>query len=259
MKKQENELSSIKRREQILDILNKDGQAAVKALSERFGVSDMTIRRDFHVLEEQGLVNIHYGGASLRKAYSMGQSFSIRQEKLYRNKLDIARKAATYIKEGEVLFLDTSTTILLVLRFLPDLNLTVVTNSFPVMEELYGNPKIYLHMAPGIYQEEYAGPLDYSTAEYVSKFHYDRAFFGASAVDASFGASATREIEAAVKRCVYANADESYLLADHTKFGKKNLIKYNDVSDYQLIFTDDELDPEQKNKILQHGGKLCIC
>ncbi|MFR1539735.1 MAG: hypothetical protein ACLTQN_06305 [Blautia massiliensis (ex Durand et al. 2017)] len=55
----------------------------------------------------------------------------------------------------------------------------------------------------------------------MSRFHYDKAFFGASAVDASFGASATREIEAAVKRCVYANAEESYLLADHTKFGKK--------------------------------------
>lgn len=257
MKKQEKELSSIKRREQILDILNKDGQATVKALSERFGVSDMTIRRDFHVMEEQGFLNIHYGGASLKKLYPMGQSFSTRQEKLYRNKLDIARKAASYIKEGEVLFLDTSTTLLLMLRFLPDLNLTVVTNSFPVMEELYKNPKIQLHMAPGIYQEEYAGPLDYSTAEYVSRFHYDKAFFGASAVDASFGASATREIEAAVKRCVYANAEESYLLADHTKFGKKNLIKYNDVSDYRMIFTDDELVPEHRNQVIRQGGRFC--
>lgn len=258
MKKQEKELSSIKRREQILAILNKDGEASVKALSERFGVSDMTIRRDFHVMEEQGFLNIHYGGASLKKAYSTGQSFSIRQEKLYRNKLDIARKAVTYIKEGEVLFLDTSTTVLLMLRFLPDLNLTVVTNSFPVMEELFKNPKIQLHMAPGIYQEEYAGPLDYSTAEYVSRFHYDKAFFGACAVDASFGASATREIEAAVKQCVYTNADKSYLLADHTKFGRKNLIKYNDVSDYQLIFTDNELDLEQKNKVIRQGGRFCI-
>ena len=83
--------------------------------------------------------------------YPMGLSFSLRQEKLYQNKLDIARKIASYIKEGEVLFLDTSTTLLLMLRFLPDMNLTVVTNLFPVMEELYKNPKIQLHMASGIY------------------------------------------------------------------------------------------------------------
>ena len=83
--------------------------------------------------------------------YPVGLSFSLRQEKLYQNNLDIARKVASYIKEGEVLFLDTSTTLLLMLRFLPDMNLTVVTNSFPVMEELYKNPKIQLHMASGIY------------------------------------------------------------------------------------------------------------
>ena len=53
-----------------------------------------------------------------------------------------------------------------------------------------------------------------------------------------------------MKRCVYANAEEGYLLADHTKFGKKNLIKYNDVSEYQLIFTDEELETEQKNKVI---------
>ena len=56
----------------------------------------------------------------------------------------------------------------------------------------------------------------------ISRFHYDKAFFGASAVDASFGASATREIEAAVKRCVYANAEESYLLADIPSLAKKS-------------------------------------
>ncbi|MFQ7212403.1 hypothetical protein G5B08_13950 [Blautia massiliensis] len=55
----------------------------------------------------------------------------------------------------------------------------------------------------------------------MSRFHYDKAFFGASAVDASFGASATREIEAAVKRCVYANAEESYLLRTIPSLAKK--------------------------------------
>ena len=81
----------------------------------------------------------------------MGLSFPYVRRNFTRIKLDIARKVASYIKEGEVLFLDTITTLLLMLRFLPDMNLTVVTNSFPVMEELYKNPKIQLHMASGIY------------------------------------------------------------------------------------------------------------
>ena len=55
-------------------------------MAKRFGVSEMTIRRDFHGMEEQGLVTIHYGGASLRNTHSGFPSFSARQEKLYQNK-----------------------------------------------------------------------------------------------------------------------------------------------------------------------------
>ena len=58
-------------------------------MAKRFGVSEMTIRRDFHGMEEQGLVTIHYGGASLRNTHSGFPSFSARQEKLYQNKLKL--------------------------------------------------------------------------------------------------------------------------------------------------------------------------
>lgn len=257
--KNENELSALSRRGQLLEILREQEQVTVKEMARKFGVSEMTIRRDLHGMEEQGLVTVHYGGASLRNTHPGFPSFSARQEKLYQNKFKIAKAAASLIKEGDVIFLDTSTTILLMLRYLPDIHLTIITNSFPVAQELCNNTHICLYLTSGMYQEQYGGPLDYSTAEYVSRFHYDKAFFGASAVDASFGASATREIESAVKRCVWTNASESYLLADHTKFGKKNLIRYNEVRDYRLILTDDELDDETLKDFYKHGGTIQIC
>ena len=254
-----NELSSVNRRGRIEEILRDKLQVTVKDMAAKFGVSEMTIRRDFHKMEEQGLVTVHYGGAKLRNVDYAGMDFLSRQDRLYQNKLQIAKTAAGCVKEGDVLFLDTSTTILLMLRFLPDMNLTIVTNSLPVMEETYRNRKIRLYMAPGIYQEQYGGPLDYSTAGYVSRFHYDKAFFGASAVDINFGVSATQEIESAVKQCVWRNADERYLLVDHTKFGKRNLIKYNDVSEYDKIFTDEEIDFQIRQDIAKAGGNLNIC
>lgn len=256
---EENELSSVSRRGRIEEILKEKLHVTVKDMAARFGVSEMTIRRDFHKMEEQGLITVHYGGARLCHVDSAGMDFLSRQDRLYQNKLQIARTAAGYVKEGDVLFLDTSTTILLMLRFLPDMNLTIVTNSLPVMEETYRNRKIRLYMAPGIYQEQYGGPLDYSTAEYVSRFHYDKAFFGASAVDVNFGVSATQEIESAAKKCVWKNADERYLLVDHTKFGKKNLIKYNDVCEFEKIFTDAETDFRIRQEIAGAGGNLVIC
>lgn len=257
--KKENELTAISRRGQLLEILRDQEQITVKEMAQKFCVSEMTIRRDLHGMEEQGLVTIHYGGASLRNTHPGFPSFTARQEKLYQNKLKIAKAAASLLKEGDIIFLDTSTTILLMLRYFPDVYLTVITNSMPVAQQLCNNTHICLYLTPGMYQEQYGGPLDYSTAEYVSRFHYDKAFFGASAVDASFGASATREIESAVKRCVWVNTSESYLLADHTKFGKRNLIRYNEVNDYQLILTDLELDEEMQNEIRRHGGHIRLC
>ena len=48
-------------------------------------------------------------------------------------------------------------------------------------------------MAPGLYRSV-GGPLDYTTAEYLSRFHYSKAFFGSNRYDPIFGASAAEEI-----------------------------------------------------------------
>lgn len=257
--RQEQELTAVKRRERITELLHEQEEVSVRELAEKFAVSEMTIRRDFHLLEEQGIAQVHYGGATLQNRHQKVQDFAFRQDKLYQSKLCIARRAAAEIREGDVLFLDASTTIALMLRFVANLNLTIVTTSLAVMEAAHQNRRIKLYMAPGMYQELYGGPMDHATAEYVSRFHYDKAFFGASAVDAAFGASAAWEIEGVVKRCVSRNADLQYLLADHSKFGKKNLMKYGEIDAYEAIFTDDALEPEQKSVVQKNGGKLIFC
>ena len=87
------ELSGVKRREQIIDNLREHGEVTVKILSNQFGVSEMTIRRDLHLLEEQGYATIHYGGATLLDRQNIGcQSFSLRKGKESENKRRIAKK-----------------------------------------------------------------------------------------------------------------------------------------------------------------------
>ena len=254
--KKENELAGLVRREKIVEIINEKTQASVKELVEKFGVSDMTIRRDFHVLEEQGIVNVFYGGASLRNTHPSFKSFELRQEVLYKCKVEIAKKAVAHIHEGDVIYLDTSTTVLLMCRFLPDLHFTVVTNSFSVMEEVYQRSNIALRVAPGLYSAEYGGSMETATVEYLSKYHYDAIFLGGHAIDASFGASAGGEIEGILKANLIKNAERTYFLADHTKYGRKEMMKYADVKDFDAIITDSEIEAEVRNKILQAGGRI---
>ncbi|MCR5526183.1 MAG: DeoR/GlpR family DNA-binding transcription regulator [Lachnospiraceae bacterium] len=254
--KKENELAGLERREKILELLNETPQVFVKELSERFGVSDMTIRRDFHMLEEQGIVNVFYGGASLRNTHPAFKCFEMRQEVLYQCKVEIAKKAVSHIREGDVIYLDTSTTVLLMCRFLPDLHLTVITNSFSVMEELYQRRNIALRMAPGIYVPEYGGSMETATVEYLTRYHYDAIFLGGHAIDPAFGASSGGEVEGILKSNLIKNSDRVYFLADHTKFGRRELLKFADVKDFDAIITDSDVDIDTRNKVLQSGGKM---
>ena len=253
------ELSGVKRREQIIDNLREHGEVTVKILSNQFGVSEMTIRRDLHLLEEQGYATIHYGGAALLDRQNIGcQSFSLRKGKESENKRRIAKKAASFIREGDVLFMDTSTTVLEILTYMPAFRVKIITNSMPVMESVYRDENIDLYMAPGLYRSV-GGPLDYATAEYLSRFHYNKAFFGSTSYEPDFGTSAAEEIEAAVKKCVIENSDENYLLIDHSKMGKRNFVKWGDTDNYTAILSDEESDIGWRTKIARNGGKLILC
>ncbi len=253
------ELTGLARREKIFELIQKDGSATVKALTELFAVSDMTIRRDLHVIEEQGIVSLHYGGASLHQAHPFFQDFDLRKEDSFQDKLAIARRAASYIHEDEVVYLDTSTSVLLMLRFLPGLRFTVVTNSMPIMEQVYRNRNIKLFMAPGGYSETYGGAMDYQTAEYLTNFHYDLAFLGSSTIDARYGVFAPQEIESSIKKCVMRCSDRTCLLVDHTKFPKKAMTKIGDIDDFNVILTDEATPEEQKTLIRQSRAELVVC
>lgn len=71
--------------------------------------------------------------------------------------------------------MDTSTTVLEILTYMPAFRVKIITNSMPVMESVYRDENIDLYMAPGLYRSV-GGPLDYATAEYLSRFHYNKAF-----------------------------------------------------------------------------------
>ena len=253
------ELSGLERREQMIRLIRERGELTVKEMAEKFGVSDMTVRRDFHTMEHQGIVSLYYGGARMRETHPTYPDFTMRKDKNYEGKRAIALKAATLVRENDIIYLDASTSVNLMLSFIPAVRLTVVTNSLTILETCAGMRNIELYIAPGCFHEQYGGPLDHSTVEYLSRFHFDKAFFGTAAIDARCGVSGTQEIEFAIKRHVWQNSSETYLLFDHTKYGKIQMIRYNEVRDYTLLLTDSQLDSEARSAIKQQGGNLHIC
>ena len=255
----QNELSGISRREKLCRIIREKGQITARQAAELFGVSDMTVRRDFHLLEQQGIVSLFHGGARIRPYGGGFQGYFDRKEKLYPVKKAIASAAAEFISENDVVYFDTSETVTLMLRFVSEISFTAVTGSVPIINECLANRRIKLYIAPGLYRERYGGSLDYSTAEYLSALKFDKSFFGASAIDPVFGVSSGEESESAVKKCVMRNSEKKYLLADGSKFMKKNMIKYGNLSDFTEIFSDSGLDGEIRKAVEKNKGSLRIC
>ena len=252
-----NETNNIARREQIYEFIKEEGTVNVKDLSKKYGVSDMTIRRDLHIMEEQGILITHYGGATLRHPNAI-HTFDMRKESYYSAKVEIARRAAEYIKENDVIYLDPSTTVLLMTRYLPPVHHTIVTSSLAVMQECSHNPYVTLYIAPGKYQSSYGGTMDTDTMEYLSNFHFNTAFLGTGFIDVVYGVTST-EIDCAIKQVIMRNSEESILLVDHSKFGLHVMKKFADIRDFNTIITDGDISPEDEHNILQEKVKLNIC
>ena len=154
-------MNSTKRRMEIFNILQKEQSVKVLDLAEIFEVSLMTIRRDLALFEKQGLITTNYGGAYLNSKSAIEPSFSLKSSQMTDKKQLIGYEAAKLVEEGDTIIVDCGTTTLQMVKYIQDKKLTVITNSWPVVNYLGNNPKIKLILAPGEYNER--GKTEYRT------------------------------------------------------------------------------------------------
>ncbi|MDY0986232.1 DeoR/GlpR family DNA-binding transcription regulator [Flavobacterium sp. CFBP9031] len=136
------------RQQTILEYLSKEHRVTSVELSEYLSVSEDTIRRDLKELSDQGLLKAVRGGAVAPSPIPL--HYRKREKHDIENKKIIAQKAISYLKDGQVVFIDGGTTSLaLVASFPYDLKLTVITNSFPIASLVEDLPNIDLIFAGG--------------------------------------------------------------------------------------------------------------
>ena len=198
--------------------------ASVQTMSQKFKVSGQTIRRDFEALEREGFLQRSYGGAMLKDRKAAYVSNTVKSELLVDAKRKICRQAAALIYPNDCIFVDHSTTALALCEEIAKLPLTVVTNSFRVVERLSGCTGIRIISTGGVFQSGLDGFFGLETVKYLQQHCVDKAFLSCRAIDLQRGVNDSDEMIADVRRNVIENADNVYLLADHTKFGKNRFI-----------------------------------
>lgn len=214
----------------------------VSELACGLGVSESTVRRSLADLEKKGLIKRAHGGAVLAERNNLTTSFTYRTHKNVLEKRKIALKAVRLICDGDVIFIDASTTAYFIVEYLNEFdNLTVVTNGVDTLSLLakYKIPVISTGgKISGVLNSALTGPFAENLVESVNA---DVAFFSAQSVNKKGEIFDMDECENNVVRKMIKNAERTVFLCDGGKFGKPAPYKVCDLSTVSDFICDSDI------------------
>lgn len=232
------------RKKNILKLLEQNEEVSIQDIVVRCNVSEITIRRDLSLLEKKGLLKRTHGGAVRSSVIPEMFAFANNSVERRNQKMEICKLAASLIEENDTIYMDCGTTVYFLSRFLSRFkNLSVITNSLPIVSELMPHPHIKVYLIGGeldTTRKALYGPM---TDNLLSKYKADKAFIGAAGISLSQGLSSNHEKEASVTLKMAEAADKVYLLCDSSKIGKLSYFNYSSLELIDLLITDKEITP----------------
>ncbi|MGE5614522.1 MAG: DeoR/GlpR family DNA-binding transcription regulator [Bacillota bacterium] len=243
------------RRQEIIHMLQSNVTLETNKLASMFGVSPVTIRRDFEYLERMGLVTTIYGGAMVNRTLPDIEIDQPRQ-RIHEKRL-IAKVAAELIKPGETVLLDAGSTVKeLAIELLSKSNITVITNSILALNVLaQGDKDISLIIMPGYFKKTTMCFLGAATLDYLDSVHVDYAFIGISGLSYEHGGTIPDPEEAYIKKKMSKAANCTVVLADHFKIGTSSLFTALSVKDMDMLITG-KTENQQIQKIREAGVRV---
>jgi DeoR/GlpR family transcriptional regulator of sugar metabolism len=232
------------RYERIVQVVNERGSVRVSQLSRLCQVTDETIRRDLDRLEEEGRLLRSYGGAISLKGSAPEVAYQVREITNVDEKRDIAEEAIRHIKPYDRIVLDASSTAWYMASNMPDIPLTVLTNSIKVTMELSMKPNIKVINTGGNLLSSslsFVGPIAEKTLD---EFHVNKAFISCKGVHLDSGISDSNELQARMKKRMVGMAEQVYVLADFSKFDVRAFASVSGWEGIHHIITDSKTDAE---------------
>jgi DeoR/GlpR family transcriptional regulator of sugar metabolism len=237
-------------------VLARQGSVRVAQAAAELGVTQETIRRDLERLEREGRLVRSHGGAIPIDLDRTELPLDVRETVHLEQKRAIAAHAAAEIREGHVIALDASSTARELARLLPNIPMTVVTNSLAVAMVLHDRPRVRVVVTGGVLDGPSRSFIGEMAMEVLDRFHFTRAFISCQGIDLERGLSVTADEQAGIKRRMLALAEESVLLADSSKFGVKAVEFFAKVSDLDVIITDRGVPRAMVAKIEKAGVRV---
>lgn len=246
-----------KRQQSILQHLKENRSVKVDDLAEELSVSPITIRRDLQLFEEKGIVERFYGGANLIEgALGDDPSLSDASHKYTLQKHAIAKHTADIIEDGDTIFMNSSSTALLVLKYLKDKHVVVITNNGKALQ-VPKDPKIELVLTGGeVYERKQSMVGEYAT-HILSKIAANKCIMGVSGVSAQAGITTSVLQETAVNQMMLKRCNGlTYVLADSSKVGVEHNFISGEISQVSCLITDSDADSMQLDILREKGIEI---
>lgn len=227
------------REQEIINILKASGFVTVKYLSDRLFASESSIRRDLTSLEKKGIVKRSYGGAELITVSTNVLPFFTRAYSNVNEKISIAKKAAGLVKDGNIVFLDQSSTSFFLAQELSKMNgITVVTNNIEILSFLSGS-LLTVHSSGGILSKVNRNCLIGRNAQKTFEDIYaDILFFSSSSLSDDGVISDCTQEEVFVRKSMLSNADKKVFLCNSGKFGTHSAYKQCTLKEVDFLVSD---------------------
>jgi DeoR/GlpR family transcriptional regulator of sugar metabolism len=222
------------RRQQMLRAV-RSGATHVADLAASFGVSEMTVRRDLRALAREGKLERVRGGAVNA---STERPFAETVIERFEAKDRIGAAAARQVQDGQTVMIDIGTTTLQAAHHLHGRDITVVTTSLAVYEELVDDPAIELILPGGVVRRNYRSLVGVIAEDSLRQLKADVLLLGTSAVDPELGVWDSTMIEVPIKRAMIEAAERVALLADTQKFAMAGLVRVCQATEIDNVVTD---------------------
>ncbi|ARU56863.1 glycerol-3-phosphate regulon repressor [Oleiphilus messinensis] len=247
-----------RRQDLIVEKVKQSGFVTIDELVEEFQVTPQTIRRDLNQLAEEKKIRRHHGGAGIDSS-TVNTEYNDRKIMNLTEKERIARELVKMIPDGSSLFINIGTTTETVARALLDHhNLRIVTNNIHVASILSAKEDFSVIIAGGEVRARDGGIVGEATRDFIDQFQMDFGIIGISGIhtDGSLLDFDYREVR--VAQTIITNSNHVLLAADHSKFGRKAMVRLGNISQADHFFTDQTPPPEINDILIDNRVSLHI-
>ena len=244
---------------EIVKLVDRQGTAKTTQLAELLKCTEETIRRDLDTLEKERKVARTHGGAMSANDGLGEVQHHKRENRAVAEKRYIGQIASSFIKEGEVVFIDESSTALAMVDFLPnDFTFTLVTTSLLVSKRVTSMQNVELYLLGGVYDEISCSFGGFLAEQAMVMMTVDRFFFSCKGVDLNLGASEDSEERARLKKTLLKSASWTCALVDHTKLGLRAKFSFILPGAIDRLISDELACSAELNKFQQAGIKTQV-